>query len=292
MKVLIPTLFVFLWSTGFIGARFGLPYAEPMSFLALRMILNLGCLLLLVLIWRAPWPQRREIGHMLVVGVLLHGIYLGGVFIAIDFGTPTGVTALLVGLQPLLTTLIAVSFSGFRPPPRQLLGLLLGVIGIALVLWPKEGALQLPLAGVAAALAALLGITLGTLYQKRFCQQQHLLQSTFWQYLGALILFGPAALLWDERAVEWTLTFSLALAWSVVILSVVTILLLLLLIRQGEINRVTSLFFLVPPATALQGYLWFNESLSLQVIAGGTITLLAVFLISTAVRPSGASNRE
>ncbi|WP_426415978.1 DMT family transporter [Aestuariirhabdus sp. LZHN29] len=292
MKVLIPTLFVFLWSTGFIGARFGLPYAEPMSFLALRMILNLACLALLLFLWRAPWPKRRDIGHMLVVGLLLHGIYLGGVFIAIDFGTPTGVTALLVGLQPLLTTLIAVSLSGFRPPPRQIAGLLLGVTGIVLVLWPQEGTLQLPVAGVLCALAALLGITLGTLYQKRFCQQQHLLQSTFWQYLGAAMLFTPAALWWDERAIEWSLTFSLALAWSVLVLSVITILLLLLLIRQGEINRVTSLFFLVPPATALQGYLWFNESLAPQVLIGGVITLLAVTLISTAKNQTSDASRE
>ncbi|MCL6415044.1 DMT family transporter [Aestuariirhabdus sp. Z084] len=290
MKIWVPILFVFLWSTGFIGARFGLPYAEPMTFLSVRMLLNIACLGLLIVLLRPPWPSRPDIWHMVLVGLLLHGIYLGGVFFAIDLGTPTGITALLVGLQPLLTTAIAIVYSGFRPSPRQLLGLLLGVLGIALVLWPKSTSTSLPLAGIVASTAALAGITLGTLYQKRFCAQQHLLQSTFWQYCGALVLFAPAAWLLEDRTIDWSLTFSLALAWSVLVLSVITILLLLVLIRHGEINRVTSLFFLVPPATALQGYLWFNETLSALVILGGIITLLAVFLISAASTTSEADN--
>jgi len=280
----MPILFVALWSTGFIGAKFGLPHAEPFTFLFIRFVLTLTLLIPLVSVMGSGWPNGWRLrGHIAVSGLLVHGAYLGGVFYGIYLGMPAGLTALLVGLQPLLTATLAGPMLGERITATQWLGLALGLIGITLVLGSKldpgaELFQGFGLGALACVLVALAGITLGTLYQKRFCTGMPLLSGTAVQYLSAGALLGLGALLLEERHVEWTLTFVLTLGWLVLVLSIAAILLLMALIRRGEASRVASLFYLVPPVTALQAWWLFDERLPLTALAGMAVTIFGVVL--------------
>lgn len=280
----MPVLFVALWSTGFIGAKFGLPHAEPFTFLFIRFVLTLALLIPLVKLTGGLWPESWRLrGHIAVSGMLVHGAYLGGVFYGIYLGMPAGLTALLVGLQPLLTATLAGPLLGERITAIQWLGLALGLIGIAMVLGSKldPGAALFQgfgLQALACVLVALAGITLGTLYQKRFCTGMPLLSGTVVQYLAAGTLLGLGALLLEERHVEWTPTFMLTLGWLVLVLSIAAILLLMALIRRGEASRVASLFYLVPPVTALQAWWLFDERLPLIALIGMVITIVGVVL--------------
>ena len=280
----MPILFVALWSTGFIGAKFGLPHAEPFTFLFIRFVLTLTLLIPLVSVMGSGWPNGWRLrGHIAVSGLLVHGAYLGGVFYGIYLGMPAGLTALLVGLQPLLTATLAGPMLGERIAATQWLGLALGLLGITLVLGSKldPGAALFQgfgLGALACVLVALTGITLGTLYQKRFCTGMPLLSGTVVQYLSSGALLGLGALLLEERHVEWTLTFVLTLGWVVLVLSIAAILLLMALIRRGEASRVASLFYLVPPVTALQAWWLFDERLPLTALAGMAVTIVGVVL--------------
>lgn len=280
----MPILFVALWSTGFIGAKFGLPHAEPFTFLFIRFVLTLALLIPLVKLMGSAWPAGWRLkGHIAVSGLLVHGAYLGGVFYGIYLGMPAGLTALLVGLQPLLTATLAGPMLGERIAATQWLGLALGLLGITLVLGSKldPGAALFQgfgLGALACVLVALTGITLGTLYQKRFCTGMPLLSGTVVQYLSSGALLGLGALLLEERHVEWTLTFVLTLGWLVLVLSIAAILLLMALIRRGEASRVASLFYLVPPVTALQAWWLFDERLPLTALTGMAVTIVGVVL--------------
>lgn len=279
----MPALFVLLWSTGFIGAKYGLPYAEPFTFLSVRFVLIISLLAALALAARAPWPrQPRQIIHLLVSGSLVHAAYLGGVFAAIHHGLPSGMAALLVGLQPILTALVAGPLFGEEIRARQWLGLLLGLVGVALVLAARNGGLSvdgLSWAGVAFALVALVGITAGTLYQKRFGQGMDLRTGSLVQYVGALLVLLPVAMTTETMRVDWTLDFVLALLWLVLVLSLGAITLLMMLIRSGEAARVASLFYLVPPVTAALAWLLFDETLSPIGLAGMALAALGVALV-------------
>ncbi|MFW3617079.1 DMT family transporter [Billgrantia antri] len=280
----MPVLFVSLWSTGFIGAKFGLPHAEPFTFLFIRFVLTLALLIPLVMLMGTTWPQGWRLrGHIAVSGLLVHAAYLGGVFYGIYLGMPAGLTALLVGLQPLLTATLAGPLLGERITAIQWLGLVLGLVGIAMVLGskldPGTASFQgFGLGALACVLVALAGITLGTLYQKRFCTGMPLLSGTVVQYLSAGVLLGLGALWLEERHVEWTPTFVLTLGWLVLVLSIAAILLLMALIRRGEASRVASLFYLVPPVTALQAWWLFDERLPLAALVGMAITIVGVVL--------------
>ncbi|MCE8016283.1 DMT family transporter [Halomonas sp. MCCC 1A17488] len=280
----MPVLFVALWSTGFIGAKFGLPHAEPFTFLSIRFVLTLALLIPLVKVMGGTWPSSWRLrGHIAVSGLLVHAAYLGGVFYGIYLGMPAGLTALLVGLQPLLTATLAGPLLGERISAVQWLGLALGLAGITLVLGskldPSTASFQgFGLAALACVLVALAGITLGTLYQKRFCTGMPLLSGTVVQYLAAGMLLGLGALLLEERHVEWTPTFILTLGWLVLVLSIAAILLLMALIRRGEASRVASLFYLVPPVTALQAWWLFDERLPPAALVGMAITIVGVVL--------------
>lgn len=279
----MPALFVLLWSTGFIGAKFGLPYAEPFTFLSIRFVLIISLLAALALAARAPWPrQPRQIIHLLVSGTLVHAAYLGGVFAAIHHGLPSGMAALLVGLQPILTALVAGPLFGEEIRVRQWLGLLLGLVGVALVLAARNGGLSvdgLSWVGIAFALVALLGITAGTLYQKRFGQGMDLRTGSLVQYVGALLVLLPVAMTTETMRVDWSLDFVLALLWLVLVLSLGAITLLMMLIRSGEAARVASLFYLVPPVTAGLAWLLFDETLSPIGLAGMALAALGVALV-------------
>jgi drug/metabolite transporter (DMT)-like permease len=235
----MPVLFVMLWSTGFIGAKFGLPYAEPFTFLFIRFVLALLLLIPLVILMRIPWPSSPRLWtHIAISGFLVHGAYLGGVFYGIYLGMPAGLAALLVGLQPLLTAAFAGPLLGELLTRRQWIGLGLGLLGISLVLGSKLeiGESRFDGFGISALLcviAALIGISLGTLYQKRYCTSMPLLSGAIIQYLAAGALLGIGALLFETRQVAWSSTFLLTLGWLVLILSIAAILLLMALIKKG-----------------------------------------------------------
>ncbi len=274
-----PLLFVLLWSTGYIGAKFGLPYAEPFTLLFLRFVLALALLAPLVL-WLRPAMamSARERGYLMVSGLLLHGVYLGGVFAAIKLGLAAGLTALIVGAQPLLTSLAVPLLFGERPSLRHWLGILLGFGGITLILGGGADA-DVALPALLAAVAALVGITAGTLYQKRFCTQHDLLAVTVHQYLPTAALFGLVALGFETREVAWTVQFVTALLWLVLALSLGAILLLTWLIKHGEASKVSSLFYLVPPVTAIEAWLLFGEPLGWIKVAGIALVALGVWLV-------------
>jgi drug/metabolite transporter (DMT)-like permease len=277
-----PFLFVFLWSTGFIGAKLGLPHAEPLSFLLTRYLLVIALLLAIALLTRAPWPKEpRQWVHIGIAGLLVHALYLGGVFVAISRGLPAGVTSLVVGLQPILTAIGAGWLLREGVSRRQWLGLALGFIGVVLVVsgklaGPGHSPLLLPL--LAPALAALLGITLGTLYQKRFCPSFDLRSGAVIQFVPTALATLPVALATESFHIEWTGEFVFALGWLVLVLSIGAISLLNLLIRQGSAVNVASLFFLTPPTTALIAWGVFGETLTGVALAGMAVGVFGVYL--------------
>ncbi|MBC5850412.1 DMT family transporter [Vibrio metschnikovii] len=279
---MIPFLFVILWSSGFVGARYGLIYAEPMTLLSLRMLLTV--LLfggLLALFKRQSIPRGNALWHASVAGLLIHGLYLGGTYQAIYWGMPAGLTSLLVGTQPVITVLLLVIMTPQRFTVSQWIGLGIGFVGISFVLlgnleWQSE---DQQWAAVGMCLLSLFGITVGTLYQKRFCQQSDLLGGTLVQYMAAAVLFIPLALKVESMSVQWTTTFVLTMIWLVVVLSCVAVLLLMYMIEHGASSNVASIFYLVPPTTAIQAWFAFDESLDGLGILGFILTALAVYFV-------------
>ncbi|MGE5769821.1 MAG: DMT family transporter [Betaproteobacteria bacterium] len=280
MQRLYPLFFVFLWSTGFIGAKFGLPFAEPLSFLLTRYALVIALMAAIALATRAPWPaQPAQWLHIAVSGVLVHAVYLGGVFVAIKHGLPAGITALVVGMQPLLTAFGAGWLLGERVTARQWTGLALGFIGVGLVVAGKFG--DAPLGPMLIpALVALLGITAGTLYQKRFCAQFDLRTGSVIQFVPTALVTAVAVALFEDYRIEWTGEFLFALGWLVLVLSLGAISLLNLLIRSGSAVNVASLFYLTPPTTALIAWAIFGEMLTSTAAAGMVLAVSGVYLVA------------
>lgn len=277
LLALAPALFVLLWSTGFISAKLGLPYAEPLTFLLIRFACVIGLLGLLSLVLRRPWPHRPlQWFHIAVAGALLHGGYLSGVFLAIHVGMPAGVVALIVGVQPLLTAFLSASMVGERVNRRQWAGLVLGFGGVALVVWNKMGVSGISGAGLAFSLLALVGITLGTLYQKRFCAELDLWSGSVIQFVAAALALLPFALAFETMRVEWSGQFVFALAWLIFVLSLGAISLLHLLIRRGAATRVSALFYLTPPTTAVLAWMMYGERMGLPAMIGMAIAAAGV----------------
>ncbi|WP_366645732.1 EamA family transporter [Amphritea sp.] len=278
---LVPLFFVLLWSTGFIGAKYALPYIEPFYLLFIRMLLTLAVFTGLALLYRSRWPSLRQGGHQAVVGFLVHACYLGGVFAAIKWQMPAGITAIIVGLQPLLTALIGWQWLGERLRSLQWFGLLLGLLGVIAILLSGQNSETLIIRpeAIVAALLALVGISLGTLYQKRFGGQVDLLTGSIWQYLATAVVMGVLAFFFEERQIEWNLTLVLALGWLVFGLSISAILLLMFMIREGEAARVASYFYLVPPVTTLEAWILFGESLNWIQVAAIMVTVCGVYLV-------------
>jgi drug/metabolite transporter (DMT)-like permease len=274
-----PGVFVVLWASGFIGAKLGLPYAEPLTFLALRMFGVVVLLGLFMLIAGAKWPGRDGALDSYVTGVLMHALYLGGVYISIANGLPAALSALVVGLQPLLTSTIANRLLGERVVPRQWVGLVLGLSGVYLVVQDKAtvgGAT--PLAWIAA--VGLVAITIGTVYQKRFGSGIDWRPAMFIQYAAAGILFALGATAFETRTVRWTPEFLFALGWLVFVLSFGAIWLLYFLIRRAAATRVVSLFYLTPPVTALMAWSLFGERLASLALVGMAVCVAGVFLVN------------
>ncbi|MBX0328031.1 EamA family transporter [Oscillochloris sp. ZM17-4] len=279
-----PWIFVLLWSTGFIGARFGLPYIEPFTFLLIRFLIAAGLLAAISLALRAPWPRPAQLGHIAVVGLLLHAGYLGGVFFAIDHGMSAGVSSLIVSLQPILTAVIAQLALREPVAGRQWIGLVLGFAGAGMVLAEKmlaPGAAGTGITGatLAAALIALLSTTSGTLYQKRYGGGMPLTTGTCIQYLAAAVVMLAGSFVFEQRAITWAPQLFFAMGWLVFVLSLGAILLLMTLIRVSSAARVSSLFYLVPPATAFEAYLIFGERFGPLALGGLALASLGVALV-------------
>jgi drug/metabolite transporter (DMT)-like permease len=272
-----PVLFVLLWSTGFIGARYGLPYIEPLTFLAVRMAFVVLVMSAIAIIGRARVPNAREVQHALVAGSLVHGLYLGGVFTAISQGVPAGISALIPGLQPILTSTIANRFMGERVTGMQWFGLVLGLLGVVLVMHDREIILAGSLLGWIASFLSLIGITLGTLYQKRYCGAIDWRTGNLVQYIGAAVLFALGAFAFETREIHWSGELIFALAWLVLVLSIAAVGLMYWLIRRSAATGFASLFYLVPAVTALFAFLLFGERLDgvsifgMAICAGGVV---------------------
>ena len=285
-----PGLFVVLWSTGFIGAKLGVPYVEPFTFLILRFVFVLALMLPLALILRARWPQSpREAGHIAVAGALMQGGYLGGCFAAVAHGMPAGVIALVVGLQPILTAFAAAPLLGETVSAIQWTGLVLGFGGVALVVWQKFSLQGLDAISVAWGLMALVSITAGTLYQKRYCPSFDLRAGSVIQFGAGLLLLGPLALATETMQVKWSGEFIFALAWLVLVLSIGATSILFTLIEHGEATRVSSLFYLTPLTTAAMAYFIFGEKLSPAALIGMVIGVIGVALV---IRKPGLATPE
>ncbi len=277
--VLPPAIFVFLWSTGFIVAKLALPYTQSGTFLTLRYWLAAILLGGVAVLGAATWPRRAaDIGHCAVAGLLMHFVYIGGVFTAIERGLPAGVSALIVSLQPLLTAVAAGPLLGETVTRWQWLGLVLGLVGTALVVWEKAQVGSATLVTVLLSVMALLGMTAGTLWQKRFMGGIDLRTGTATQYIITAIAFSVCTLLFERIEITWTLDLTIALVWSVLAMSVGAAMLLLWLIRRGAATGVAALFYLVPPCTAVMAWLLFGERLGALALLGMAVTVVGVAL--------------
>ena len=278
----MPWVFVLLWSTGFIVAKFGLPYAPPLTFLLLRFAGVLLVLLPLVLVLRAPWPTGR-VGHVALAGILLQAGYLAGVWTAIKLGMPAGLSALIVGMQPVLTA-FAAPLIGESVRGKQWIGLALGLCGVALVVANKISLIGLSTESILLCLMALLSITAGTLYQKRYCAHFDLRTGTIIQFAASAAVVLPFAILFEGfspalEAVQWTPSFIGALLWSILALSIGAIFLLFSLIRKSAATSVTSLLYLTPPTTAVMAWLAFGEQFSWIGIVGMLLAVMGVVFV-------------
>jgi len=279
-----PAVFVVLWATGFIGARYGLPDADPLLFLAWRFAIVTAIFVAISLVSRAPWPTPRQALHSGVVGILLHGFYLGGVFVAISRGMPAGLSALIVGVQPALTALVAGPVLGERVGPIQWLGIALGFGGLVLVLWYKTGVAgpagwQWDTPSVLVSLAALGGITAANFYQKKFGGAQDLRTGAVFQYAAAFIAVSALSWAFEDGRISWTPDFIFAMSWLVLVMSVGAVTLLMIIIRDGEVSRISGLFYLVPPVTSLLAYLLFGDQMTSLGMVGVALTAAGVMLV-------------
>jgi drug/metabolite transporter (DMT)-like permease len=281
----MPAVFVLIWSTGFIVARYGMPHAPPMKFLALRYALSVAAFLVWALLARAAWPRdRKQLAHLAVTGILMHAGYLGGVWAAVKAGMGAGLAALLVGLQPVLTA-IWISLWGGQVTARQWGGLVLGLAGLVLVVWQKLGYGEVGPANLLFAFIALMSITAGTLYQKRFIVPTDVRTANLVQLAAAFVVTLPLALL-ETEAMRWVLADGSvnrelvgAIAWSVLGLTLGGSSLLYLLIQKGAATSVTSLMYLVPPTTALMAWVLFSEPITVLIVAGMALTAAGVSLV-------------
>ena len=284
---LVAPFFVILWSTGFIAARYAMPYAEPTTFLALRFGLVLAVMIPAVAMMRSAiaWPGRSQVGHLAVAGVLLQAAYLLGVFEAVGRGMGAGIVALIVGLQPILTAL-AGSMMDERLRSRQWAGLMIGLLGVAMVVWDRLSPSGVTGASMMFAISALVGITAGTLYQKRFCARFDLRAGSVIQFGAAFLVMAPIAAWTEPGGIEWTLPLVGALLWAVLALSIGAISLLFVLIRRGAADgaatQVASLMYLTPAVTALMAWALFDERITPLMVCGMLATAVGVTVTTRA----------
>lgn len=285
-----PALFVLLWSTGWVAAKYASPHADPLTFLSIRFLLAAVLLAVITTFSRAIWPSTRAgWGHAVLSGVLLHGLYLGGVWWAISQGVPSSLSGLIAALQPLLTAVAAPFIVGERLTPSQKFGVLLGFAGLAVAIAPRlleldPAMLHVALVPLVINVFAMVSVTAGTIYQKRYLQEGDLRAIASLQYVGGFLVVASLALLIEPLRVDWTLEFFLAMGWSVLGLSLVSVMLLLYLIRRGQVSRAASLTYLVPPAVAIESWIMFGEELTVPMIIGTVIVVIGVWLTNRKTR--------
>lgn len=284
---LVPVAFVLLWSTGFVGARYAMPYAEPFGFLTMRFIATIALIGGYALISRARWPKGPALWSALATGALIHAAYLGAIFWAVKNGFPAGFAGLIVGLQPVITALFAGFILGEKVSGRQWLGFIIGLGGVVLVLAPKlsEAIGADLLLNAFVCFGGVAAFSLGTVLQKRFGGGDDLAAGTTVQYIGALVISALIAVWFEPLVIVWSATLVFAFVWLVLVLSVGAIFLLMLMIRAGEVARVASLFYLVPSVTAVMAYFLFGESLNSVQVLGILVTTVGVALATLGKRP-------
>lgn len=277
---IVPALFVLLWSTGFLGARYAMPWAEPFTFLGIRFALAFAILAALMAAMSTIRLDARQIGVAAIAGILIHGLYLGGVFWAVHRGLPAGISTLIAGLQPLITAVLAMLLLGETVTTRQWLGLAAGLLGVLVVLWPKIGVSGAGIDGatLAASAVAVLSISAGTVWQKRFGTRADPVANTAWQYVGATVVMAAGSFAFEHQTIDFNGELIFALAWLTLVLSIGAIFLLMRMIREGEMARVSSLFYLVPAVTAVIAWFLFDETLTTLQLAGMAIATLGVAL--------------
>ncbi|MFZ6690999.1 DMT family transporter [Undibacterium sp. SXout20W] len=278
----LPAVFIFIWASGYVVAKYGLPYAEPLTFLTMRYVGVVALMLTLALVMRAPWPARKDWLPIAIAGVLMQAVYLGGIWCAVKLGMPAGVAALIANTQPILTAIMG-PLIGERIRGKQWMGLALGIAGVGLVVANKISVVHLSLTSVSLATMALLGMTTGTIYQKKTCPSFDVRTGQVIQFGASLLVTMPFALMLETQTILWTPHFFIAMAWSIFILSGVGISVLYMLIRHGEATKVTSYMYLVPAVTAVMAWTMFGEQLTSMTVVGMAIALAGVALV---VRPS------
>ena len=282
----VSLLFVFMWSSGHITSKLGLPYIEPFQFLAIRFSLSAILLGAIAFALRAPWPtERAQIGHIIVAGLLMHAAYLGGVFVSIHIGLSASALAVITGIQPILTGVAAGPFLKERVTIRQGVGLLLGFAGVALVVWEKATFEGIASAAFIAAFLCLLAITIGTLYQKRFCGDHDIRSMNAIQLAVSAVACGAVSFLFESETIRWTGTLVFAIGWQVIVLSAIAYSLFYWLLRRDAAVQVTSLFYLMPPTTAVMGYFLFGETFGLSGLAGMLVAMTGFWVVYYFRRP-------
>ena len=287
-----PALFVLIWSTGWIVAKYAASFADPLFFLVIRFACAFVLMALIALAFRAEWPRNRAAyGHAMLSGVLLHAIYLGGVWWAVAHGLPVGVSALIAAIQPLITAALAARLGGERLGALQLSGIAIGFLGVMGVIAPKlaglsAGTLESLAGPVLVNVIAMIAVTLGTFYQKRYIASGDLRVVSSLQYAGAFLALLPLALLLEPLRFESRWETWAALAWSVIPLSLGAISLMLMMIRRGAVSRVAALIYLIPPTAAIEAYLMFGETLTVLQIAFMALTAFGVYLATRPARPA------
>jgi len=276
---LIYPIFILIWSSGFIVSRFGMPFSEPMTFLFLRFS-GVCVLMLPIILWKKiSWPSSQQIVHIAVAGSLLQFGYLAGVWISVRAGMPAGLSALIVGLQPILTALFAY-FVAEKINSRQWLGLFLGLIGVVLVLSAKLNTHGVTMSNILWNVFALISITAGTIYQKKYCPSFDLRIGSFIQFMTSAFISGLAAIAFETRVVQWSNEMIGALVWSIFFISIGAISLLFVLIRRGNATKVSSIMYLTPPTTAVLAWIFFKEPLTPIIVIGTIVTSLGVLLVN------------
>ena len=289
--VAAPFVFVFLWSTGFIGARLTMPHAEPMTFLSMRFCAAAVIMFVLAAALGTRWPADRKTAiHAMVAGLLIHAVYLGGVFVAVRSGLEAGASALIVGAQPVLTAALSGPVLKETVTPRKWLGLALGATGVVIFIGEKLGQGVGTPASVAFCVLALIGISVGTVYQKRYVSGVSIVSSAAIQYAVSGIACLWFALTFEHGAIEWSASFVTGLLWLTLVVSIGAVSLLYALIRTGEAANVASLFFLVPPCAALIAWLLFGETLGPFAIGGMVLVALGVVLVNTGARKAASGS--
>jgi drug/metabolite transporter (DMT)-like permease len=291
LESLIAPIFVLIWSTGFVIARLAMPYVEPATFLFWRFAGVLMAMACLSLVWKISWPRMSQIGHIAIAGMLLQFGYLIGVWFAVRLGMTAGLVAIIVGLQPILTAWFAAWVSE-KVTTRQWIGLGFGFTGVALVVAEKIGFAHIPILSYFLAFGALLSITFGTLYQKKYCP-------VFDLRAGSSIQFGISALLcfvcmyfFESGVMVWNASVIGALLWAIFPLSIGSISLLFMMIRKGAATKVTSLLYLTPPTTAAMAWLLFDEPFTMMMAGGLALTMTGVVLVNARQSNSVATVAE